>query len=115
MDEGDKYVFLMAFGGMSEFVLGLPFLKKNQIVFKQDSKTLGFYLDKSGGDESDTDDPSDSDEKSSTDDKSDTDGQSGTDDKDDKKEQGNNDFIKYLIIILVLSVFSISIIIIIIW
>lgn len=44
LDEGDKYVFLLAFGGMSEFVLGLPFLKKNQIVFNQDSKTIGFYI-----------------------------------------------------------------------
>ena len=101
MDEGDKYVFLMAFGGMSGFVLGLPFLKKNQIVFNQDSKTLGFYLDKTGGDESDTD------EKSDTDDKSDTDGQSGTDDKDDKKEKGNNDFIKYLVITILIMNFKI--------
>ena len=43
LDEGDKYVFLMAFGGMSEFVLGLPFLKRHQLIFNQDTKTVGFY------------------------------------------------------------------------
>ena len=96
LDEGDKYIFLMAFGGMTEFVLGLPFLKKNQIVFNQDSKTLGFYLDKSGSDQSDTDSQSD------------TDGQKNTD---DKKEQEKSDLLKYIIIISVLSVFLISIII----
>ena len=49
LDEGDKYIFLMAFGGMSEFVLGLPFLKKHKLIFNQDSKTIGFYLNE--GDE----------------------------------------------------------------
>jgi hypothetical protein len=28
LDIGDKYLFLMVFGGISELVLGLPFLKK---------------------------------------------------------------------------------------
>ena len=45
-DDGDKYVFLMTFGGMEEFVLGLPFFKRNQLIFNQDTKTLGFYINK---------------------------------------------------------------------
>ena len=36
----------MTFGGMEEFVLGLPFFKRNQLIFNQDTKTLGFYIEK---------------------------------------------------------------------
>ena len=36
----------MTFGGMEEFVLGLPFFKRNQLIFNQDTKTLGFYINK---------------------------------------------------------------------
>ena len=46
LDIGDKYFFLMAFGGMTEYVLGFPFIKKNQLIFNQDTKTIGFYIDK---------------------------------------------------------------------
>ena len=45
LDVGDKYVFLMAFGGFSELILGYPFLKKYQLIFNQNTKTIGFYLD----------------------------------------------------------------------
>ena len=84
LDEGDKYVFLMAFGGMSEFVLGLPFLKKHQLVFNQDSKTIGLYpkiIPK---------------EK-------------------EKEKDKEKSFIRYLIIIIVLSALLISLITVIIW
>jgi hypothetical protein len=46
LDIGDKYFFLMAFGGMTEYVLGFPFIKKNQLIFNQDTKTIGFYIEK---------------------------------------------------------------------
>ena len=45
LDVGDKYVFLMAFGGFSELILGYPFLKKYQLIFNQNTKTIGFYLE----------------------------------------------------------------------
>ena len=44
LDVGDKYVFMMAFGGFSELILGYPFLKKYQLIFNQNTKTVGFYL-----------------------------------------------------------------------
>ena len=43
-DVGDKYVFLMKFGGFSELILGYPFLKRYQLIFNQNTKTIGFYL-----------------------------------------------------------------------
>ena len=43
-DVGDKYVFLMAFRGFSELILGYPFLKRYQLIFNQNTKTIGFYL-----------------------------------------------------------------------
>ena len=46
LDIGDKYLFLMVFGGISELVLGLPFLKKYQLIFNPNMKTIGFYIDK---------------------------------------------------------------------
>ena len=46
LDIGDKYLFLMAFGGISDLILGLPFLKKYQLIFNQNTKIIGFYLDK---------------------------------------------------------------------
>ena len=45
LDVGDKYVFMMAFGGFSELILGYPFLKKYQLIFNQNTKTIGFYLE----------------------------------------------------------------------
>ncbi len=42
---GDIYLFLMIFGGIYDLILGYPFLKKYQIIFNQDSKTIGFYQD----------------------------------------------------------------------
>ena len=45
LDIGDKYLFLMAFGGISELILGLPFIKKYQLVFNPNTKTIGFYKD----------------------------------------------------------------------
>jgi hypothetical protein len=41
--DGDKLMFLMIFGGIFEIVLGFPFFKKYQLVFNQDTKTVGFY------------------------------------------------------------------------
>ena len=43
LDIGDKYIFLMTFGGVSEIYLGYPFLKKYKIIFNQDSKTIGYF------------------------------------------------------------------------
>ena len=40
---GDKYLFLMAFGGVENIILGYPFLKKYQLIFNQGEKTIGFY------------------------------------------------------------------------
>ena len=51
LDEGDKYVFLMAFGGMSEFVLGLPFLKKYKLTFNPARKSIGYYINENKDDE----------------------------------------------------------------
>ena len=48
LDIGDKYIFLMAFGQFSKLYLGYPFLKKYQLIFNQNDKTIGFYLDKKG-------------------------------------------------------------------
>ena len=45
LDIGDKYLFLMTFG-ISELILGFPFIKKYQMVFNPNTKTIGFYLDK---------------------------------------------------------------------
>ena len=44
LDVGDKYLFLMSFGGFGDLILGYPFLKKYQVVFNQNTKTIGFYL-----------------------------------------------------------------------
>lgn len=41
--DGDKWIFLMIFGGIYEIVFGFPFFKKYQLVFNQDTKTVGFY------------------------------------------------------------------------
>ena len=41
----DKYLFLMLIGGLSEIIFGYPFLKKYQLIFNQDTKTIGFYTD----------------------------------------------------------------------
>jgi len=41
--DGDKLLFLMIFGGIFEVLLGFPFFKKYQLVFNQDTKTVGFY------------------------------------------------------------------------
>ena len=38
----------MAFGKFSKLYLGYPFLKKYQLIFNQNDKTIGFYLDKKG-------------------------------------------------------------------
>ena len=46
LDIGDKYLFLMVFGGINELVLGLPFLNKYQLIFNPNTKTIGFYIDK---------------------------------------------------------------------
>ena len=46
LDIGDKYLFLMVFGGNNELVLGLPFLNKYQLIFNPNTKTIGFYIDK---------------------------------------------------------------------
>lgn len=40
---GDIYLFLMIFGGISDIILGYPFLKKYQLIFNQETKTIGFY------------------------------------------------------------------------
>lgn len=42
---GDKFFFLMIFGGFNDLFFGYPFLKKYQLVFNQDSKTIGYYKD----------------------------------------------------------------------
>ena len=44
LDVGDKYLFLMSFGGFGDLILGYPFLKKYQVIFNQNTKTVGFYL-----------------------------------------------------------------------
>ena len=41
----DKILFLMIFGGIHELIFGYPFLKKYQLVFNQDTKTIGIYTD----------------------------------------------------------------------
>ena len=41
--EEKYYLFLMIFGGISDLILGYPFLKKYQLIFNQDTKTIGFY------------------------------------------------------------------------
>ena len=46
IDIGDKYLFLMVFGGINELVLGLPFCKKYQLIFNPNTKTIGFYINK---------------------------------------------------------------------
>ena len=43
IEEGDIYLFLMIFGGIPDIILGYPFLKKYQLIFNQDTKTIGFY------------------------------------------------------------------------
>ena len=45
IEDGDKYFFLMTFGGITTNILGYPFLKKYQLVFNQDTKIIGFYTD----------------------------------------------------------------------
>lgn len=42
IEEDDKYIFLMVFGKY-ELIFGFPFLKKYQMIFNQDSKTIEFY------------------------------------------------------------------------
>ena len=56
----DKYLFLMIFGGIFDIILGYPFLKKYEIIFNQDTKTLGFYKDMNNNDKSDKSDNSSS-------------------------------------------------------
>ena len=46
LDVGDKYVFLMCFGGVSLIFLGYPFIKKYKFIFNQDSKILGYFHNK---------------------------------------------------------------------
>ena len=41
-DAGDKYIFLMGFG-IGDLLFGFPFLKKYQLIFNQDLKTIGYY------------------------------------------------------------------------
>ena len=48
LDTGDKYIFLMCFGGSPVIYLGYPFLKKYKFIFNQDSKTLGFFFESNG-------------------------------------------------------------------
>ena len=43
LDIGDKYIFLIAFGGSPKIFLGYPFLKKYQLIFNQDDKTIGYF------------------------------------------------------------------------
>ena len=43
LDIGDKYIFLMCFGGSPTIYLGYPFLKKYQFIFNQDSKILAYF------------------------------------------------------------------------
>ena len=43
LDIGDKYLFLMGFSSSTQSILGYPFLKKYQIIFNQDTKTLGYF------------------------------------------------------------------------
>ena len=77
----------MAFGGMQEFVLGLPFLKKHNLIFNQDSKTIGFYTNEEKDDE---------------------DEQKGETDKKDKTKDEESLVMKYVIIITVLSILLIG-------
>ena len=46
LDIGDKYIFLMCFGGDPAIYLGYPFLKKYKFIFNQDSKTLAYFHEK---------------------------------------------------------------------
>ena len=48
LDIGDKYIFLMCFGGSPVIYLGYPFLKKYKFIFNQDSKTLGYLFESNG-------------------------------------------------------------------
>ena len=45
----DKYIFLILISGtsISYWVIGEPFFRKNQIVFNQEIKNIGFYLGES--------------------------------------------------------------------
>ena len=43
LDVGDKYIFLMIFGGSLEIYLGYPFLKKYNFIFNSDFKTVEYY------------------------------------------------------------------------
>ena len=46
IEDGDKYVFLMIFGSRTyNIIFGYPFLKKYQLVFNQDTKSIGVYTD----------------------------------------------------------------------
>ena len=45
--EGDKYIFLMVFGKY-DLIFGYPFLKKYNMIFNQDLKTIGIYTKKEG-------------------------------------------------------------------
>lgn len=51
IDVEDKYLFLMIFGGIYDLILGYPFLKKYEIIFNQDTKTIGFYKEKNNNDD----------------------------------------------------------------
>lgn len=42
LEENDKYIFLMVFGKY-DLIFGYPFFKKYQLIFNQESKTIGFY------------------------------------------------------------------------
>ena len=46
IEADDKYIFIMIFTSSSDIILGYPFLKKYQLVFNQDSKTIGIYTEK---------------------------------------------------------------------
>ena len=49
LDVGDKYIFLMIFGGSLEIYLGYPFLKKYNFIFNSDFKTVGYYYNSKYG------------------------------------------------------------------
>ena len=49
----DKCIFLMIFEEIFDLILGYPFLKKCEIIFKEDIKTKGFCKDKINKDKSD--------------------------------------------------------------
>ena len=42
IQDDNKYIFLMVFGKY-DLIFGYPFLKKYQLIFNQNSKTIGFY------------------------------------------------------------------------